>query len=141
MNHTPAPKPVMPQTVPADARLDVRQRLDQLAAWQATWEQEDAVLAQRVGQLNPDRWLDLQRGVQIASLRRRLRLQLVQQPLEIAADVADCLARLGHLAWVLRRVRDPVPVGHSRETPASRLCLSSPVGDAPRQPSASCAII
>jgi len=87
MNHTPAPKPVMPQTVPADTRLDVRQRLDQLAAWQATWEQEDAVLAQRVGQLNPDRWLDLQRGVQIASLRRRLRLQLVQQPLEIAADV------------------------------------------------------
>jgi len=87
MSHTTAPKPVMPQTVPADARLDVRQRLDQLAAWQATWEQEDAVLAQRVGQLNPDRWLDLQRGVQIASLRRRLRLQLVQQPLEIAADV------------------------------------------------------
>ena len=87
MNHTTVQKPMMPQTVPADARLDVRQRLDQLAAWQAAWEQEDALLAQRVRQLNPNCWLDLQRGVQIASLRRRLRLQLVQQPLEIAADV------------------------------------------------------
>lgn len=87
MNDTTTTNSVKPQTVPADARLDVRQRLDQLAAWQAAWEQEDALLAQRAHQLNPGRWLDLQRGAQIASLRRRLRLQLVQQPLEIAADV------------------------------------------------------
>jgi hypothetical protein len=86
MNHA-ASTDSNPLTVAADARLDVRQRLAQLAAWQAAWEQEDALLAQRVHQLNPGNWLDLQRGVQIAGLRRRLRLQLVRQPLEIAADV------------------------------------------------------
>jgi hypothetical protein len=87
MNHTAPSDSVKPQTVPADASLNVRQRLEQLATWQAAWEQEDALLAQRARQLNPSHWLDLQRGVQVASLRRRLRLQLVQQPLEIAADV------------------------------------------------------
>jgi len=67
--------------------LDVRQRLTQLKSWKETWSQEDTRLVQRLHELIPDRQIDLQRGVQIASLRRRLNLQLVKQPLEISASV------------------------------------------------------
>jgi hypothetical protein len=76
-----------PQTVPTDDRLDVRRRLVQLKEWQAAWEQEDLRLSQRLSELIPDRRFDLQRGAQIASLRRRLRLHLVRQPLEISASL------------------------------------------------------
>ena len=80
-----------PQTVPTNDRLDVRQRLVQLKEWQAAWEQEDLRLAQRLHELIPDRRFDLQRGVQIASLRRRLRLHLVRQPLEISASLVRAM--------------------------------------------------
>ena len=73
-------------TTTADTRLDVRRRLEQLARWKSEWEQEDARLLQRVCQLNPNKLRDRQRGMQIASLRRRLSLKLVQQPFEISAD-------------------------------------------------------
>jgi hypothetical protein len=74
------------RAVQTDMELDVGQRLAQLEAWRAAWQQEDARLAQRLETLEPGRPLDLQRGVQIASLRRRLSLQLVKQPLEISAE-------------------------------------------------------
>jgi hypothetical protein len=80
-----------PQTVPTNDRLDVRHRLVQLKEWQAAWEQEDLRLAQRLHELIPDRRFDLQRGVQIASLRRRLRLHLVRQPLEISASLVRAM--------------------------------------------------
>jgi hypothetical protein len=80
-----------PQTVPTNDRLDVRRRLVQLKEWQADWEQEDLRLAQRLHELIPDRRFDLQRGVQIASLRRRLRLHLVRQPLEISASLVKVM--------------------------------------------------
>ena len=75
-----------PQAVLIDERFDVRQRLGQLRRWRSTWEQEDNLLAQRVRQLEGNDRLLLQKAAQIASLRRRLRLQQVTAPLEISAE-------------------------------------------------------
>jgi len=72
-----------PQAVVMDDRLDVRHRLRQLRDWQQTWQQEDQLLEQRAMQLEGNSLLDIQKGAQIASLRRRLRLNLVKAPLEI----------------------------------------------------------
>ncbi len=72
-----------PQAVVMDERLDVRHRLRQLQDWQQTWQQEDKLLEQRAMQLEGNSPLDIQKGAQIASLRRRLRLNLVKAPLEI----------------------------------------------------------
>lgn len=72
-----------PQAVVMDERLDVRHRLRQLRDWQQTWQQEDELLEQRAMQLEGNSPLDIQKGAQIASLRRRLRLNLVKAPLEI----------------------------------------------------------
>jgi len=74
------------QTVAADMDLDVQRRLSQLETWRAAWREEDEALLAHLEMLEPGRWLDLQRGVQIAGLRRRLTLQLVQQPLELSAE-------------------------------------------------------
>jgi hypothetical protein len=71
----------------ADITLDVKTRLGQLAQWQQEWAEEDARLAERVNQLRFDRKADIQRAMQIASFRRRLRMKLVQEPLEIAPEV------------------------------------------------------
>lgn len=76
-----------PQTMPLDGPFDVRKRLLDLKAWQDGWAEEDARLARRLQELVPERRDDLQRGVQIASLRRRLNLQLVRQPLEVSASL------------------------------------------------------
>ena len=76
-----------PQTMPLDGPFDVRKRLLDLKTWQDGWAEEDARLARRLQELVPERRDDLQRGVQIASLRRRLNLQLVQQPLEVSASL------------------------------------------------------
>jgi hypothetical protein len=75
------------QTTPMDNQFDVRKRLLDLKAWQEAWAEEDARLAKRLQELVPERRDDLQRGVQIASLRRRLNLQLVKQPLEVSASL------------------------------------------------------
>jgi len=75
------------QTLSMDGQFDVRKRLLDLKAWQEAWTQEDARLAQRLQALDPERRSDLQRGVQIASLRRRLNLQLVKQPLEVSVSL------------------------------------------------------
>ena len=74
-------------TVAADVTLNVGQRLEQLAQWHSEWEQEDSRLLQRVYQLDHQNLLDRQRGMQIASLRRRISLKLVQQPFEISAEM------------------------------------------------------
>jgi hypothetical protein len=79
-------KPI-PQTITADATLDVKARLAQLAQWQQEWAEEDVRLSARVNQLRPDRQADIQRAMQIASFRRRLRMKLVQEPLEIEPEV------------------------------------------------------
>jgi hypothetical protein len=85
MNMPDIANPPAPRTATA-LNLDVRQRLQHLAAWQSEWEQEDAPLLQRLYQLRADRTRDRQQGMQIGSLRRRLRMKLVQQPLEISLE-------------------------------------------------------
>ncbi len=72
-----------------DEGLDVRQRLAQLRAWQADWQREDDLLAQRVRQLEGDSPLVSQKAAQIAGLRRRLRLQQVKEPIEIAPKTIE----------------------------------------------------
>jgi len=76
--------PFNPQTTFVDAQLDVRQRLRDLRQWQASWKSEDAALIERVNQLDPRSKIDRQKSAQIASFRRRLRMKLVQSPLEIS---------------------------------------------------------
>ena len=88
-----------PQAVLIDDRFDVRQRLEQLRRWKSSWEQEDNLLAQRVRQLDGNDRLLLQKAAQIASLRRRLRLQQVTEPLEISAQ---SLERIGYPALRLK---------------------------------------
>lgn len=78
-----------PKAVVMDERLDVGQRLQQLRAWQQQWRQEDQLLAQRVMQLDQNDPIDIQKGAQIASLRRRLQLNLVKEPIEIAPAVVE----------------------------------------------------
>jgi hypothetical protein len=77
----------MPETTPADTQLNVKARLNQLEQWQQEWSREDAQLAERVNQLRPNKWVDIQRAMQIATFRRRLRMKLVKAPLEIAPAV------------------------------------------------------
>lgn len=72
------------QAVVIDERLDVCGRLAQLQEWQRAWAHADQLLIQRAMQLDGTRYLDIQKGAQIANLRRRLRLNLVKEPLEIA---------------------------------------------------------
>jgi hypothetical protein len=66
-------------------QFDVRQRLSQLAQWRTRYVEEDRRLQVRVDQLNPQLRGDVQKGAQIAAARRRLRLQLVAEPIEISS--------------------------------------------------------
>lgn len=75
------------QAVVMNERLDVRHRLTQLRTWEQAWKQEDQLLVQRVQQLQGTGYLDIQKGSQIAGLRRRLRLHLVKEPIEIAPEL------------------------------------------------------
>jgi hypothetical protein len=79
------PTPRLP-SVAVDKTLDIRARLAQLKGWQTLYQAEDDRLQQRVEQLNPKVRGDIQKGSQIATLRRRLRLQLVAEPIEIAPE-------------------------------------------------------
>jgi hypothetical protein len=78
-------------TILTDMQLDVRQRLTQLAEWQTVWQQEDALLSSKLQDLNPERQRDLQRGVQLTGLRRRLSLRLVRKPLAITAETVQAV--------------------------------------------------
>ena len=78
-----------PRAVPVDEGLNVGQRLAQLRAWKASWEQADNLLAQRVRQLEDNDRLLAQKAAQIASVRRRLRLQQVKEPIEISPEIIE----------------------------------------------------
>jgi hypothetical protein len=67
----------------------VTKRLEQLRRWHEEWQQEDAQLALRASALNPDDALDAQRGMQIASLRIRLRSKLAYEPLELLPQAVE----------------------------------------------------
>lgn len=87
-----------PQAVLVDEELNVRQRLVQLQTWKSNWEQTDNALAQRVRQLENNDRLLAQKAAQIASIRRRLRLRQVKEPIEISPEIIE---RVGYP--VLRR--------------------------------------
>lgn len=76
--------PSVAQTICTDDGFDVKKRLDQLRTWQSDWERADLFLAQRLSRLDTEKEDDLQRGIQIGSIRKRLRLHLVRQPLEVS---------------------------------------------------------
>jgi hypothetical protein len=80
---------VNPRAVLVDEGLNVRQRLAQLQAWKASWEQADNLLARRVIQLEDNDRLLAQKAAQIASVRRRLRLQQVKEPIEISPQIIE----------------------------------------------------
>jgi hypothetical protein len=82
-------KPVEPQAVVIDEQLDVRSRLEQLRAWEQLWTHEDYLLEQRVMQLDGNNPLDVQKGAQIAGLRKRLQLNLVKEPIEINPSLVE----------------------------------------------------
>ena len=73
-------------TTNLDATLNVADRLTQLRQWQRSWKQQHQQLNDLLQQLNPDKKLDIQRGAQITRLQQRLRMKLVQHPLEIAPE-------------------------------------------------------
>src|SRR5438067_2148735 len=75
---------------PLDDKIDVRQRLQQLSDWHASWKDQVAFLDQQIAAIsdapNP-REVDLQKAEQISSLRRRLELQQVKMPFEISPQI------------------------------------------------------
>lgn len=73
--------------------IDIRTRLQELRMWQEEWKLADDLLAERIRALDPKKYLDVQKGSQIAILRRRLRMQLVKKPLEIKPEI---IRRVGY---------------------------------------------
>lgn len=75
--------------------LDVKARLAQLAVWREEYNTQDQQLAIRAATLDPSKRQDIQKGAQIATMRRRLRLQLVAEPLALPTEA---LLREGYAA-------------------------------------------
>jgi hypothetical protein len=69
--------------------LNVAQRLSQLHHWQQTWQAQDKLLNQRLEQLDPNKHMDIQRGEQIIRLQQRLRLSLIQEPIEVSPTLVS----------------------------------------------------
>jgi len=80
------PTPPTP-TVPLDTRLDVQLRLQQLRAWQSDWQHDHERVSSQLRQLDLNHPFALQRGAQLTQLLHRLRMKLVQRPLEITPEV------------------------------------------------------
>ncbi len=89
MNRIQQTKPLEAQAVVVDEQLDVRARLEQLREWERLWKHEDYVLERRIMQLDGDKPIEVQKGAQIASLRKRLQLNLVKKPIEIAPSLVE----------------------------------------------------
>lgn len=78
-------------TINLDDTLDVADRLAQLKQWHHSWQREHQRLDGLLRQLNPNRQFDIQHGAQITRLQQRLRMKLVQYPLEIAPETIQQL--------------------------------------------------
>src|SRR5258708_6382013 len=61
----------------------------QLSNWKDEWLSEDERLKARLRLLSPNKHLDIQRGDQIGIFRKRLKMRLIREPLEIAAKPED----------------------------------------------------
>lgn len=66
-----------------DPSLDVRLRLANLRAWQKEWQEIDRQLEELVGPLDANNAIELQQATQISTMRRRMAMTLVKQPLSI----------------------------------------------------------
>ncbi len=73
-------------TAIVDEKFDVRQHLVQVSKWKDEWQCEDDRLKARLRKLSPKKRLDIQRGDQIGIFRKRLKMRLIREPLEIAAE-------------------------------------------------------
>ena len=81
------------QVTVLDTRVVVPQRLEELHEWYEDWKKVDNALAQRAKALGTTP-VDIQRGAQIGSLRKRLLLQQVKRPFEIDAEVVRAVGYL-----------------------------------------------
>ena len=70
-------------TLLLDNKLDVRKRLTDLRQWLIEWLDVDDHLTAQIDSLDLENPIDIQRGMQIAGLRRRLKMQWVKEPIEI----------------------------------------------------------
>jgi hypothetical protein len=93
-------------TILPDVSLDVGRRLANLRTWQAEWQRIDRELEEQLIQLGGNTLLELQQGVHIANVQRRMAMTLVKEPLSIPESV---LKNLG-----VRAIREP----HQRATAA-----------------------
>jgi len=83
------------RTLTLDGNLDVRKRLGNLREWLKDWFEQDALLDARIAALDPARNVDVQKGMQIASLKRRLKMRLVQEPIELSPEAVEQLQYTG----------------------------------------------
>ncbi len=78
---------IAPEVISLDDKINVRFRLQDLAAWQDAWKSQERYLDKLIEEIgNSPRATDIQKAAEIASLRNRLELQQVKVPLEIAPE-------------------------------------------------------
>src|SRR2546427_8688420 len=68
-------------TIPLDTSLDVGKRLANLRTWQAEWQNIDRQLEEQLIPIEGLTLLELQQGVHIANMQRRMAMTLVKEPL------------------------------------------------------------
>ncbi len=81
-----------PDILSLDDKVDVRRRLQDLAAWQEEWRALEAYLDQKIAEIGDSiKEIDIQKSAEIAALRNRLQLQQVRIPLEISPETINVL--------------------------------------------------
>jgi len=76
-------------TAVVNEKFDIRLRLIQMRDWKEEWLREDERLKARLRLLDSNKRLDIQRGDQIGILRKRLRIRIVRNPLEISIKAPE----------------------------------------------------
>ena len=104
-------------TIPPDASLDVGKRLANLRMWQGEWQHIDHQLEEQLIPIEGLTLLELQQGVHIANVQRRMAMTLVKEPLSIPENV---LKQLG-----VRAIRDQFAQQFASLTREDRLRLRS----------------
>jgi len=91
------------ETVKIDNKFSVKHRLEQLKAWADEYQRRDLALQQRQRSLHVKSRIDRQIGAAIARQRRRLRILLAQNPLELVTDGLDAEKLLSLRESLLRQ--------------------------------------
>jgi hypothetical protein len=79
------------RTVLMNADFDVQHRLQQLRDNVTKFRQKDELLMARIMQLDPNKFVDLERGAEIGTLRKVTELQLVDPPIELDSAAVDMM--------------------------------------------------